>query len=313
MTIRQPHRVAFLVVGMHRSGTSAFAGTLERLGLSVPADLMAADSANANGYYESGELAQLHNQVLRSAGSRWDDWSPIAPSWFDQPAARAHEAEIGRFLGRHFGQATDFVIKDPRLCRIMPLWRRALRRFGTGIRVVVPLRHPGSVARSLLLRDGLLPGQSYLLWLRHLLDAERATRGLPRAFVAYDSLLDDWRGALDTLAMRLAYGWPRPVEKAAADISRFLDPRLRHHQAVAPEHIGGDRRAELALEGWETFSRLARQHEAEAVSELDRLRAEMAEIPCPYRLPLGIGTAAGHVVHVISRLGSRLATGQRLR
>jgi hypothetical protein len=313
MMIKEPRRSAFLVSGMHRSGTSAFAGTLSCLGLSVPADLMAANPANPNGYYESGKLASLHNWALREAGSRWDDWSPIAPAWFNEPAAHKHVSEIVRFLDSHFAHAGSFVVKDPRICRLMPLWRRALTSIDARIHVVIPLRHPGPVARSLRARDGLLAGESHLLWLRHLLDAEATTRDLPRVFVPYDALLADWRSAVHAMAVRLQYRWPRLAEQAAPDINQFLDPKLCHHQSANRDPGEGDRRADLAQRGWELFSRLASRPEPAITAELDSLRAELDRIPCAHRLPLGIGTAAGHLVHMISRLGSRLATGQRLR
>ena len=295
---------------MHRSGTSAFAGTLGRLGLSFPADLMAASPANANGYYESGELAWLHNRVLRDAGSRWDDWSPIAPSWFEGPAANAHVGEIVRFLDRHFSRSASFVVKDPRICRVVPLWRQALNAFGAKVHIVIPLRHPDSVARSLAARDGLLTGEAHLLWLRHLLDAEQATRDLPRVFVSYDSLLGDWRSAIATLETRFDYRWPRSPDDAAADIHRFLDPHLRHHRTTMLTSPRGDKASKLAFRGWHLFSRLSEQPEA-TVAELDSLRRELDDIPSPRRLPLGLGTAAGHVVHMIGRLRSRLSAGLR--
>lgn len=310
MIIKEPCRTAFLVVGMHRSGTSAFAGTLGRLGLSVPADLMAASPANPNGYYESGELAWLHNRVLRSAGSRWDDWAPIAQSWFETPAASAHVGDIVRFLDRHFARAASFVIKDPRICRVMPLWRKALNVFGAKPHIVIPLRHPDCVARSLAARDGLLAGEANLLWLRHLLDAEHATRDLPRMFVGYDSLLADWRPAIAMMETRFDYRWPRSPDEAAPDIQGFLDPQLRHHRTTSLSSSRDDKASKLAFRGWHLFSRLHEQPEATA-TELDSLRGELDRIPSPRRLPLGLGTAAGHVVHMLARLGSRLTAGQR--
>lgn len=310
MIIKEPCRTAFLVVGMHRSGTSALAGTLGRLGLSVPADLMAASPANANGYYESGELALLHNRVLRSAGSRWDDWAPIAPSWFESAAAGTHAGDITRFLDRHFARAASFVVKDPRICRVVPLWRQALKAFGAEPRIVIPLRHPDCVARSLAARDGLLASEANLLWLRHLLDAERATRDLPRVFVSYDSLLSDWRPSLAALEARFDYRWPRSPDEAAEDIQRFLDPKLRHHRSTGLGAGREDRAAKLASRGWHLFGGLAQKPEASA-AELDSLREELDRIPSPRRFPLGLGTAASHVVHMIARFGSRLAAGQR--
>ena len=313
MKIKEPCRSAFLVVGMHRSGTSAFAGTLGRLGLSVPAGLMAPSPANANGYYESGELAKLHNRVLRSAGSRWDDWSAIEPSWFAEPAAKAYATDIVRFLDGQFARAASFVVKDPRMCRMVPIWRQALESFGAKTHVVIPLRHPDAVAASLVARDGLLAGESYLLWLRHLLDAEQATRDLSRVFVVYDDLLADWRAAVGAMEAQLNYRWPRSPDEAAADIGGFLDPKLRHHRPRHRYAARGDRAAGLAFRGWDVFSRLDQQQaiSADSIATLAALRDELDQIPSVRRLPLGIGSATGHVVRLVSRVRSRLAAAER--
>ena len=42
----------FMVLGMHRSGTSAVAGVLTKLGGGLPKHLMAANWGNERGYFE---------------------------------------------------------------------------------------------------------------------------------------------------------------------------------------------------------------------------------------------------------------------
>jgi len=303
MTVGETGRDVILVLGMHRSGTSAFAGTLACLGLALPARLMAADTANASGYFESWELASLHNAMLRTAKSRWDDWSPIADDWFAERTARGFAGRIVEFLDREFAGAANFVIKDPRICRVVPVWRDALARFGANPHVVLPLRHPVAVAQSLMARDGFLPAESYLLWLRHILDAERATRDLPRVFVSFDDLVGDWRGTVDAIAARFGISWPRSMSEAAPNIERFLDPRLRHHLPLEGRAGVADRTTLFTLEAWELLGELARRKAApDLFPRLDALRERLDRIPSNYRLPLGIGPFAGRIVHLISRL-----------
>jgi hypothetical protein len=179
--------------------------------------------------------------------------------------------------------------------------------------VVIPLRHPDAVAASLVARDGLLAGESYLLWLRHLLDAEQATRDLPRVFVVYDDLLADWRAAVAAMEGQLNYRWPRSPDEATADIESFLDPKLRHHRPRHRYAARGDRASQLAFRGWDVFSRLEQQASpsANSIAELAALRDELDQIPSVHRLPLGIGTAAGHMVRLVSRLRSRLTAAER--
>ena len=109
------------------------------------------------------------------------------------------------------------MLKDPRICRFVPLWRAVLGRLGVAPKVVVPLRHPLEVAGSLARRDGMPEDEALLLWLRHCLEAEAATRGLPRSFLRYDDLVADWRPAVDRLAHglspRLAESRPTPQRR----------------------------------------------------------------------------------------------------
>src|SRR5271163_5273785 len=60
-----------IVLGMHRRGTSAVAGTLVKLGGGSPKHLMVANAGNARGYFESVAFMQFHDELLASAGSRW--------------------------------------------------------------------------------------------------------------------------------------------------------------------------------------------------------------------------------------------------
>ena len=110
-------------------------------------------------------------------------------------------------LRTEFGDAELFVLKDPRLSRLLPLWLPALERVGAAPSAVIALRHPAAVARSLAVRNGLSLETSLLLWLRHVLDAERLTRSMPRDFASYDALLADWRGVASRIGQRLGLDW----------------------------------------------------------------------------------------------------------
>src|SRR5690606_4349244 len=64
-------REAIIVLGMHRSGTSAVSGVLAKLGAQAPRSLMPPTQDNPRGYWESSELMKFHDRVLESAGHRW--------------------------------------------------------------------------------------------------------------------------------------------------------------------------------------------------------------------------------------------------
>jgi hypothetical protein len=111
----------------------------------------------------------------------------------------------------------------------VPFWQTVLERFGAAPRFVHLVRNPLEVAASLRARDHLSREHSLLLWLRHNLEAERATRGHARCFVGYHELLCDWRAVTRRISEGLQLEWPVPETVAAPEIESFLSSQLRHH------------------------------------------------------------------------------------
>lgn len=222
-------RQALLVLGMHRSGTSALTGTLAKLGATAPRSPMPGNEFNERGYWESHKLAILHDKLLQSAGSRWSDWGRFNPDWFDSVEAGEFERHLEDMIVEEYGDRPLLLIKDPRISRFLPLWLRVLDKLRMVPKVVVPVRHPEEVSQSLARRDRFGRGKSRLLWLRHVLDAESATRGLQRTFVSYDDLLADWKAQARRIGEELAIRWPRWSADTEVEVEQFLSAQLRHH------------------------------------------------------------------------------------
>src|ERR1043165_10281978 len=87
-------RQAILVLGMHRSGTSALSGVVCALGAAAPNNLLPANFANPTGYWESLPLVQADNELLASAHSSWDDWRQLDPRWYESDEARGFRGRL---------------------------------------------------------------------------------------------------------------------------------------------------------------------------------------------------------------------------
>jgi hypothetical protein len=228
-------RVAILVLGMHRSGTSALTWLLGRLGAALPRDAIEASGDNARGYWESQALVRADDQLLRVVRSSWFDPRPLDFSRLSADGLRSRKNRIREAIEAEWGDAPVLAIKDPRQCRCVSVIADVLGEMAIEPRALLMLRSPAEIARSLANRDGTTPAYAHLLWLRHMIDAERATRGMMRAVVDYDGMLDDWRGTVARIAPLAGRdGW-QPNESEAAEIGTFLDPGLRHHRAVTAE------------------------------------------------------------------------------
>ena len=224
-------RTAILVLGMHRSGTSALARLTGYLGAALPVDAIEAHADNARGYWESAAIVKADDQLLRVARSSWFDPRPLDLSRLEPSALRSRKDRIWEAVTAAFGDAPLIAIKDPRQCRFVPTIVETLAEHGVASRAVLMLRSPAAVARSVAARDSTTSAFAHLLWLRHMIDAERATRGLMRAVIDFDAMLADWRDAAARLLPLT--GGTMPDGETTVAIERFLDPSLRRHQGQA--------------------------------------------------------------------------------
>lgn len=226
---------AIVVLGMHRSGTSALTRVLNLYGAALPKQIMPPAPDNETGFWESAEIIATHEELLVSAGSRWDDVLEFPQSWFTSDIAETFKCRIINILRENFSEAPLFVIKDPRMCRLVPLWLSVFKDFGAEPLFIFVVRNPLEVAASLEVRNGFLPAKSIMLWLRHLLAAEKDMRGMKRVFVSYEDLLNDWRGVVQMLSVELSIYWPSHSDSVDTEIDIFLSSQLRHHVVTYEE------------------------------------------------------------------------------
>ncbi len=185
-----------IVLGMHRSGTSAVAGLLEQAGFCMPSESLPPHASdNPGGYFEPRELVQINNRLLAGLGLDWRSTRPIDP----EQLRELPRDDIEDYLARVCADGGQLVFKDPRLCRLLPIWVSAMRRYDPDAAIVRVIRDPGAVAASLARRaqvDGLEraaivdPAQAKLLWLRYGIDAWRHARSsrLSVRTVSYERL-----------------------------------------------------------------------------------------------------------------------------
>jgi hypothetical protein len=285
---RKAQRQAVLVMGMHRSGTSALSGILSKLGAQHPRTLLPPNDANPRGYFESHKLMVFHDQLLRAAGSSWSDCDSFDPDWMDSAAAETFRARVPELIAQEFGEARLLLIKDPRISRFPRFWLDSLARLSITPKVIICVRHPGEVAQSLEARNEFGRTRSQLLWLRHMLDAEIATRGIERSFVHYDMLLQDWPAQVRKIAKDLRVRWPRRYSDVATEIEHFLTSSLRHSRAG-----GSSNEDHSELDGWVrtsygAFAQLAADGKPEdgALAKLDVARNSFDQATTVFRSEL---------------------------
>jgi hypothetical protein len=271
-------RTAVLVLGMHRSGTSALARITNFLGAALPRHLVPASPTNPRGHWESAPLVALHDQLLAALDSSWDDWRTPGSRWKESDAAGRFAGRLRLVIDEEYGNAPLFVLKDPRICRTLPYWMSILEKSGIRTAPIIIVRNPLEVAESLRARDGTSFEKAMLLWLRHMLDAEFETRHLARNIVTFDALLEDWKLLAVQTAGRLGISWPRQANDATHEVREFLDLELHNHRATQAELEAHTEVPHWVKTAYRALTQLCDEPKgAEPKRELDRVRHAFAE------------------------------------
>ncbi len=219
---------AILIAGMHRSGTSALAGALGKLGIPLGERLLAAGNDNPKGYWEHQDFVAVHQRLLTALGSRWDDVRPLPPGWTTGDAARQAMESLERLVARDFRGKALWAAKDPRLCRFLPLWIEVLHRGNIRPLVLLMVREPTEVAASIEARNHWRRPIGEMLWLRYVTEAEAASRDVARAVVTYADLLAEPVSVVRRVLRELGVlcEWSASRLK---DVKGFVDIADRHH------------------------------------------------------------------------------------
>lgn len=257
-------KIALVVLGMHRSGTSSVAGALSMLGAAPPRTLMEPGEDNPRGFWESQVLMEVNDRFLAAGGSDWRDWRPFS---FDAEALTGFREDASARLHEEFDGQTPIVLKDPRMCRFLPAWREVLDAEGYQARVISPVRDPRETAGSLTARNAMSREAALRLWLRHVLDAEAASRDMKRRILLWRDFMADWRGEAARIELRLDIGLNLNDAARGATVDEFLSTELQRQRG------GGEPLPRAVSETYALLTELAHGGEHPGVHRrLDEIR-----------------------------------------
>ncbi|WP_406815948.1 sulfotransferase family protein [Mycobacterium sp. M23085] len=270
--------VVLFVLGPQRSGTSALTRVLSLCGGALPAAMLGADANNPVGYWEPRAAISLNETILRRLGTNWYD-----PSlrFLDDGAIACEErkacvAKVAAYLST-LPAVPLVVIKEPRITTLSDLWFEAARQAGFDVASVIAVRHPQEVISSIAKSWHVSPALASALWLKCNFLAERNTRGVPRVFVDYANLLEDWRREIKRISTEL------PVELHTHNdgaVEEFLNPGLHRQRHCGPvTDLFGTNWISVVYEAF----REAAQDDPLDMSTLDRVFASYRETERDFR------------------------------
>ncbi len=205
-----------VVLGPHRSGTSALAGSLVQAGLWL-GDVIGPGPDNPLGYHENQQILSAHIDLLLSMQRDWQ----CPPEWFEasvfdlDPLRRAVEQLAASGLDR----SSPWGVKDPRMLYLLPAWCELV----PSMRFVGTFRDPRSIADSLVARDGLEHRFAYDL-------AERQLERLRDLQVEFQFPLIEFGGPADSFTGQLSRLIPLLGLNHDIDPEQAFVPSLVHHR-----------------------------------------------------------------------------------
>ncbi|MCZ0942658.1 MAG: glycoside hydrolase family 99-like domain-containing protein, partial [Gammaproteobacteria bacterium] len=309
MADKESKAKVIVVAGMHRSGTSALSRTLNLVGCEIAKILVGGDNlGNERGHWESQGINELNSEILASAGSRWDDWEAINPSWYASPLYDKYFEQARALLRREYPSTPLFVIKDPRFCRLMDLWINVIESLEATPLVVMPVRNPHEVAASLLHRDDIDPSIGRLLWLRHVLDAEAGSRSCQRVTVCFEDLLNDWQGLVARIGEELQVSWPNMSSASSSEIEDFLTPELHHHADTRTKVESDVQSVRWIAESYDILQRWSAGEEHDSdLATLDEISSNLNALGPLFGRPILLGRSAMRDVRILEGKRDELA------
>ena len=218
-------QTCILILGMHRSGTSALTGMLSLLDVYLGSELMEESLANVKGYYESNALCRINDKLLYQMESSWDD-----VLFEEEKISNVKDVgDLKNYIKKEFKHSNNFAIKDPRIVFLFPVYKRVLTELGIDIKIIIPFRHPMEVASSLNRRDNFSCEKGILLWAYHFLLAEKSSREFERVFIGFNELISNSRSAVTLISEKLHINFNSKYKKNREKIDEFLEPGLKHH------------------------------------------------------------------------------------
>ena len=261
---------------MHRAGTSAVTQVFVDFGFEVPGKLAEPSPANPKGFWESADFVEIHDEFLHAVGRTWSDPSPLEDELFQCPEATRARERLRAAIDRSVLPLDQWILKDPRMCRLMPLWDDLLSSENLNPHFLHIIRSPLSVAASLELRDGFSQEKSFLLWLRHCLEAEKATRGKDRTWVHFEEFRERSAASVVDRVQRVIGLSRKPLQQLQGTLDRILDPSLVHHRHTKVESLERLQDHPWVARTYRALDSLSTGSEEEARAVLDALRLEVS-------------------------------------
>lgn len=265
-----------VVLGMHRSGTSAITRGLQALGVDLGNSLMPPVAGNnEKGFFEDIEINMLNIELLNTLDSDWHALSYLPRALFEQEKLASFKLRAIELLRAKMGDQ-PFGLKDPRIGRLLPFWHTVFDHLDVNLTYIIAVRHPMSVAQSLHRRDGFDNEKAYYLWLEHILPSILETAGESRVVVDFDLLMADPQAQLERVAQALNLPYSSDSSDVKEYVREFLDVGLLHSRFQFNDLLIDPAVPEDVISAFELLIRLARDEANIDTPEVEEIFSQLS-------------------------------------
>ncbi len=155
-----------IVVGMHRSGTSALAGLLHKNHIIMGEEenfVPKPSTENVKGFYENYLFRRMNDSIVERCGYKIKSWDVCVPPI---SASIIIRHKMRRLLQRYNNMYEKWGWKDPRTCLTLDIWLNELRKlkFINNCKLLYIVREPYAVAKSMSVRKDTTHKNALKLW-----------------------------------------------------------------------------------------------------------------------------------------------------
>ena len=179
-----------IILGM-RSGSSLTAQITQCMGayLGENNELLGADSSNPDGHFENIEAVGINKRILHLCDREWYSLEEPEPD-YNNPKIKRELEGIKSVVCRLLDKSDTVVIKDPRICILLPLWKKVLQEFDIKVEYIWVFRNPLDVMESLRKRNGYGSRHSLLLWIHYNLSVLKYLQEKEYLLINYKDILE---------------------------------------------------------------------------------------------------------------------------
>jgi hypothetical protein len=217
-----------VVLGMHRSGTSAITKSLEAIGVKFGDHLLPAIAGvNDKGFWEDFDIYHFNEKLLALVNQSWDSLELLDKEKIDWLHSSGFIEKAIELLNSKLNGEKIFAFKDPRISKLIGFWQKVFKKGNFQARYILCVRHPSGVASSLFKRDHISKEKGQLLWLTHNVNALYYLQNEQYTIVNFDNLMVNMEIELNKLFSFL--GYPLKSDFYNFYKNEYLDEKLYHH------------------------------------------------------------------------------------